>query len=176
MSLLLEPNCYFIEGDLLDFPRDIEVIMHQANTENCMRSGIAAQIVKRFPQMQMADELFYRRNAGTNRLGQISYADGVFDGKLRRGINLYGQTLTPIKGVYTQYRYLSEALYKANHMCRIWQRDKPLRVGIPYLMGCDIARGSWDKVERLVADAFAQSLRHHTMELYVVSLPKKNQK
>ena len=44
-----------IEGNLLDFPNDINVIAHSCNTRHIMGAGIAKQIKDRYPEAYEAD-------------------------------------------------------------------------------------------------------------------------
>lgn len=82
-----------IEGNLLDFPNGINMIFHQANTENVMGAGIAQQIRKRYPQAYKADKDFFIPK-GRERLGNHSVAlvsRNSEDYKLV--VNLYGQSI-----------------------------------------------------------------------------------
>ena len=63
-----------IEGNLLDFPNDINVIAHSCNTRNIMGAGIAKQIKDRYPEAYEADWRAFNSNYGVT-LGKFSKAD-----------------------------------------------------------------------------------------------------
>ena len=48
-----------IDGNLLDFPNDINAIAHSCNTRNIMSAGIAKQIKDRYPEAYEADTKAY---------------------------------------------------------------------------------------------------------------------
>ena len=60
-----------IDGDLLDFPNQINTIAHSCNTQNVMGAGIAKSIKERYPEAFEADT---KANLNLeNSLGYFSY-------------------------------------------------------------------------------------------------------
>lgn len=167
-------NVREIEGDLLDIPENIWVIAHQANTENVMGAGIAAQIVKRFPEMKEADDTFhkYARNNNIPKLGLLSVGHKEdYKGKpLVLGYNLYAQTLMKRDGILTRYDALECALYNlAREADMLFQTLKrKVVIGFPHGMGCGIGGGKWSKVKKMIVDAFRTQCEKDEIEIVIV--------
>lgn len=120
---------------------DVDVLLHQANCQNTMGSGIAKEIRERLPDAYTADTKAHQH--GKNCLG--SYSIGLYGtmSNSRHIINLYGQDFygNRDKGLPdTQYW----ALFKA--MSTIKDKLKGKRVGIPKRIGCGLGGGDWDLV------------------------------
>ena len=86
-------NIEVIDGNLLDFPNDINVIAHSCNTRNIMGAGIAKQIKDRYPEAYEADTKAYNFEYDENGqyvhwLGKFSKAQ-INDG--RHIYNMYTQ-------------------------------------------------------------------------------------
>ena len=59
-----------IVGDILDFPNDIDIVVHGCNTLNIFGSGIAKQIKDRYPEVYEADTSAHKLKH--NKLGYFS--------------------------------------------------------------------------------------------------------
>lgn len=144
-----------IDGDIFKV-RGIQVIGHQSNCQNVMRSGIANTIRTMFPEAYEAD--CQATKEGVNKLGNISFTEvrqrDYTD--IQFIFNLYGQNLgTDYNKLYdrkTDYEALFTALQKMNNLC---SRDAGhLTVAFPWKMGADRGGGHWDIVERLIEVSF----------------------
>ncbi len=135
-----------ITADLLDFPEDITIIVHQANTLNVFGAGIAAQIKRRYPEAYAADTKAAKENK--NKLGSFSV------GKVRNDlnkyvVNLYGQDHITRGIRNTNYEALFSALEAVYRSSSMWIVGY-YRIGIPYGMGCGLAGGDWPIVEAMI--------------------------
>ena len=130
-----------IDGDLLDFPNGVDVLFHQANCQNVMGAGIAAQIKQRYPAAFKADADCGPK--GSCRLGKFSVAK-VNDDPRRFIFNLYGQkTIGGDRS--TNYEAIYEAMDRAFHLLEtnILEHGGTFHVGIPHKMSCALAGGDW---------------------------------
>jgi O-acetyl-ADP-ribose deacetylase (regulator of RNase III) len=155
---------YNIEGDLLEF--DVPVFGHQANCQNTMGAGIAKFIKKKYPSAYSADCLAYQHCTAV--LGNISVGlEKDENGKVfKHIINLYGQNLYGRDSRKTNY----EAMYKGLEKCRKYVEDNKFRsIGFPYLMGCNLAGGSWHIVNAMIEDVFTT----YDGDVYIVELIQK---
>lgn len=134
-------------GDLLE--SNVDVMMHVANVYHTFGSGIAYTIRHKFPEAYKADcETEYGCDS---KLGTFSKAEIAPN---RYICNLYamhgiGNSGNPLDR-NCSYDSLYNAIYKA---CQelIPKYDKPVVIGIPYLMGCCRAGGSWLIVDSILA-------------------------
>lgn len=130
-----------IDGNLLDFPEDINFIAHSCNTHNVMGAGIARQIKDRYPSSFEVDcKAMYEND---NQLGWYSFA--WTDATQSKGIyNMYTQNSIG-KGREVNYEGFYNALCNvADHI--EWQ-DKhdstTSSLGLPWGISCGLAGGSW---------------------------------
>ena len=156
-----------IQGNLLDFPNGINMIFHQANTENIMGAGIAQQIRKRYPQAYKADkDLFIPK--GRKRLGYYSQALVSGDSKdYKLVVNLYGQRLgeDSIWGFPTNYFALRDALWHSLEDVASYagRYNEPI-CGFPFGMGCGLGGGDWKIVEYIIRE----TLKEFDLEGFIV--------
>lgn len=128
-----------VKGDLLK--SDCDVIIHQANCFAKMGAGIAKQIVAKYPMVGLVDKSFKIPVGSRERLGNYSeYKDsnGVTI------VNMYSQYNYGRGKLQTDYKAMEKAFM------RIMQEVKGNKIGLPYLMGCDLAGGNWDTVYSLL--------------------------
>jgi O-acetyl-ADP-ribose deacetylase (regulator of RNase III) len=158
-----------IEGNLLDFPNGINMIFHQANTENVMGAGIAKQIRERYPEAYKVDKDYYVPK-GKPRLGH--YTQALINGDSKEHklvVNLYGQRLgeNSIWGFPTNYFALRDALksYLNDHTAFFSHYKAPI-CGFPYEMGCGLGGGDWKIVESIIEE----SLTEFNIEGYIIKL------
>ena len=77
-----------VDGNLLDFPNDINFIAHSCNTSNIMGGGIAKQIKSRYPVAYLIDQEAFQYKE--NSLGKYSFI--WTDKTCQKGIyNMYTQ-------------------------------------------------------------------------------------
>lgn len=138
-----------IEGDLIKLAKEgyFDVIVHGANCQNVMKSGIAPQMAKAF-----GCDIFELESpkylADIDKLGRIDYGDYKITGK--DGHNRYIR----IVNAYTQFRYARPHStdkpldYEALTLClrKINYTFKGKHIGMPRI-GCGLAGGVWDRNE-----------------------------
>jgi len=133
-----------IEGDLLQLAYDgeFDIIVHGANCQNTMGSGIAGQIAKRFPQAVEADKKTVA--GGRDKLGHYSFAR--VPGKDDH--HFY------IINAYTQFNYGGGSdLFEYEHFDRFLKglslcltcTPGVTRIGFPYI-GCGLAGGDENRI------------------------------
>lgn len=126
-----------ITGNLLDFPRDINVLVHQANIEGNMGAGIARAIAQKFPDAATEDRRAFLDGDAT--LGNFSACE--VNGKLI--VNLYGQSIKrkSSAGIPTDYNAVIAGFEKLSRWLEIISPD--FTIGVPYKMGCALGGGDW---------------------------------
>lgn len=157
------------DGNLLT-AKDVDVIGHQANTQNTFGSGIARTIREMYPDAYEADTNSAKQQL--NKLGSLSFArvDDVDDPTIdpKWVFNLYGQGLYGRDQRQTNYEALYSSLEKMRNIIQTNREfEMPLydsetrihlnccpTVGFPYQMGSFRGGGSWDIVSRLIEVAF----------------------
>lgn len=158
-------------GDLLK-QDDIEVIIHQCNCFCNMGKGIAVQIKNSYPEAYEAD---YKTLAGdVSKMGTYSVAS-IDNGK-KMIVNLYSQYNYGLKlhnsqSKFTEYDAMQKALEKfvEDYESSFVITGKPLVVGIPFKIGCDLGGGDWNIVLKIFEDLFENNEK---FKLVIVKLPK----
>lgn len=140
------------KGNLIDMAEEglFDVIIHGANCQNTMGSGIAKEIRARYPEAYAAD--CRASNFGHNSLGEFSYA------KVIKWKNQ--QVVTPffIVNAYTQYHYLPRGVdhfsYDTFLPClqKIATEFPSSRVGLPYI-GMGLAGGDSKRILSIIETA-----------------------
>jgi O-acetyl-ADP-ribose deacetylase (regulator of RNase III) len=150
-----------IEGDLLKFPNNINVIAHSCNTINVMGGGIAKQIKSLFPEAFDADS--YACAKGEAILGKFSWCKLEGDPK-KRIINLYTQKRVgsgrqvDYEGFYTSLSFLAEALESSNFRAQYV-------LGLPFGISCGLAGGSWEIIYAIINEV----LEKKSFKSYIVN-------
>ncbi len=144
----------YIKGDV--FQGKWDAVVQVCNNYKCFGSGIAAVIANRWPEVYDADKA---TDDGDEKLGTFSFADVEGMGRFYNlyamfGLGNDGSAL----GRNCSYDHLYNSLIRVvtdlcnKHMDAIIEMDYQPRVGVPYLMGCDRAGGSWTIVEAILTD------------------------
>lgn len=165
-------------GNLLDRPNGINVIVHSANTRRggTHGSGIAAQIVRRWPHVQISSNRHYsnfERRLRYEKYGKVRQPSHeeienallgtileIAIGPRAFLINLYGQHLGRFSkdGIPTDYDAFRSGAKKVEELCSSYFRETlPLSVpivGIPHGIGCGLGGGDWKIVEEIFRDTF----------------------
>jgi O-acetyl-ADP-ribose deacetylase (regulator of RNase III) len=159
-------NTHYIVGDLLQ-QDDHKIIVHQANCQKAMYSGIAGAIRKIYPFAVQADIDFPL--SADDRFGHCSGAFGVGkNGLVKRIYNLYGQFAPGTHKRMTDYVKLRSALMEMmDHLDDIGVKNEEA-VGVPYKIGCGLAGGDWETVETILRDVAHRYLR----DIYIYVLPE----
>lgn len=157
-------NLKEIEGNLLDFPEGINVLIHGANCLNVMGSGIAVQIKQRYPEAFDADT--NAAKTSSNKLGYFSGAKVADDKYI---INLYSQQKT---GSGRQVNY--EAIYAGLERLKkvLDQKNQKFILGFPQI-GCGLAGGDWNVVKPMITSVFGNDDNY---EIVIVYFKKKDEK
>lgn len=138
---------YIVDGDLIK--SDCTVIGHQANCFSTMGAGIAKQIRLTYPEAYKADVDFPYPNH--ERLGKCSNA--YVDSKQRVVVNLYGQFRYGRIRQHTDYDALTSSLRAALLGLReLEAKGFPIKFGLPYGMGCNLAGGKWEIVHQIITN------------------------
>ena len=144
-----------IRQNISIFDCDAHAIIHQANCQNTMGSGIARQIRERYPEAYEAD--CQTTPGDIRKLGAFSWVKAK-DGKF-------------IYNCYSQYRYGREKRhtnYEAVYtgLSSIEQNARELgltTLSLPYNMGCMLGGGSWRIVSVIIYEVFKDS----PIDLYI---------
>lgn len=134
-----------VEGDLIVLAQNgnFDAVTHGCNCFNTMGAGIAPQMVRAFgcDKMVMEGHGYY---ADMNKLGQIEMHTTEYDARAKGN---------PLKAVnsYTQYEPGRNLDYAALEMCfkKLNYYFEGFVVGMPRI-GCGIAGGKWERVERMI--------------------------
>lgn len=147
-------------GCLIEAAKDgyVEIIAHQANCFNTMKSGIAPLIAEAFPEAWEADQATLRGDK--SKLGTCSvgwneeYCVDIF--------NLYGQYNYSRKGLDTEYDALRSALKAMLAHADFIEWEKP-KVGLPKL-GAGFGGGDWSIISKIIEE----ELKDHDVTIYVL--------
>jgi O-acetyl-ADP-ribose deacetylase (regulator of RNase III) len=132
-----------------------QAIIHQANCQTTMGSGIAKQIREKYPEAYEVDCKTVRGDI--TKLGSFSWV------KARDGKHIYN--------CYSQFRYGKEQRhtdYEAVYtgLSRIEEHAKSMNLtslALPYKMGCALGGGSWRIVNAIIEDIFEEN----QIDLYI---------
>jgi len=157
-------------GDLLQ--SDCTILIHQCNCQRNMGAGIALQIAKKYPEAKQADEQF--RYSASERLGKCSVAK-TKDGKMI--VNLYAQKY-PGKVKYGNIEKEQNERYLAfekglrsvlTSLPTLEKKQFPIKIGLPYLIGCDLAGGDWDVIYGIIK----KLAKTYNQDIFLYKLEKK---
>lgn len=139
-----------LDGDVLN--SEANLIIHQANCQHAMFSGIAAQIRKQFPEAVEADLKTIKGDE--KKLGTFSFAK-TKNGKMI--VNMYSQfdVASPEKPRATNYEAMALALEKVK--AALEKSPNKYIIGIPALIGSDRGGGDWRVVKAIIKSVFEKS-------------------
>lgn len=142
-----------IEGDLLE--GDWDVAMHCCNCHCVMGSGVAYFLQKKWPIVSKEDDktkgVDADKKLGLFTLAEISSNRFVVNLYAQRGIGNNGDPLDR----NVRYDDLYDSVYRSLTLLKQSNVEFKLRtvtVGIPYLMGCCRAGGTWEIVDAILRD------------------------
>ena len=148
------------KGDLLDSPT--EIICHVCNLYHTFGSGIAYQIMLRYPKAYQADK--DTEYDCDEKLGTFSKAVD----KSRTIYNIYAMWGIGCDGNpmhrNLSYDHFYNGMYK---VCSDLDKNRPIIIGVPKYIGCFRAGGSWGVVESMLLDLEAHfpNIEFHVYEL-----------
>ncbi len=137
----------YIKGDLLDlFDRgEFDIIVHGCNCRKTMKSGIAGQIVKKYPIVAARDQM--TTDDALCKLGSVDFIHLPYD---RIIVNAYTQLNygRDENVTYVNYAAIESCFQMISAYITNLQRltGKIYRVGIPKI-GCGLANGDWEIVK-----------------------------
>jgi len=152
-------------GNVLDVPHG--VIVHGCNSHGIMRSGIAKEVVRRFPgAFQVYADEYNRCLAqglpglilGTFTVHWVTPTKAIVNAITQKD---YGRDPNRI---YVDYEALGKAFLELSTL------DKNLRtVGLMYgihfpKIGCGLANGDWDIVKPLIDEVVSDDFKKHYWE------------
>ena len=148
-------NILEVQGDITHCPEGINVIIHQANINRKMASGVAKAICDKWPVVRKTD-LENQPDLISNFLGTVSFCEVELN-PLTYVFNLYGQSLywDSLAGCRTDYnavvRGFSKIKVAIDHL--VENEFNPV-IGIPKYMGCDLAGGNWEIYYKIIEQTF----------------------
>lgn len=155
-------------GDLIQAAKSgkVSAIAHGCNCFNTMKSGIAPEIAKAFPEAWRADQETTKGDRG--KLGYVSYSFNT--GHNLHVFNLYSQYgyWNRKKGIMDlNYEALDHALWvmksKLDWICYNDYPPEEFSVGIPKI-GAGLAGGDWGIIEPMIK----KHLGHFNTVVYVL--------
>lgn len=151
-----------IEGDLLESGADI--ICHQVNCQGKMNSGVAKQIRKKWPKVY--EQYIKAFTQVPNSSSLLGHAQGVLvDCNKRIVFNLFAQNNYGYDGKqYTNIQALKNCFEDLVSQIKELEEpyNIPLRIAMPYKIGCVRGGANWDEVYAIIEDV----LRDHYVELW----------
>jgi hypothetical protein len=159
-----------IQKDITTIERGIA--LHQVNAMGVMSSGVALAIKNKWPVVFDAYHRKYleKSNKPWELLGDaqiVECSDNI------HVVNLFSQYDFGYNGQrYTEYAALSSALKNFNISVKYWELHRysktefPLKIYIPYKMGCDRGGGDWN----IVYDMIETILDNDDRTIYICRL------
>lgn len=143
-----------IEKDL--FQAQIDIVVHSANCQNTMSSGVAKLVKERFPEAYAAD--LETTKGDKDKLGKFSAAkvNNPEFPQIKYVINCYTQFTFGTDKRQTNY----EAFYNSLEAVRnnlIDKKRQDLVIGMPYKIASDRGGASWAVIEAMIRDIFEAS-------------------
>jgi O-acetyl-ADP-ribose deacetylase (regulator of RNase III) len=144
-------NIEYRKGDLLEAARKgkVSAIAQSCNCFCTMKSGIAPQIAKHYPEAEEVDKLTERGDK--KKLGGLTYV--VRDKQPYMVFNLYTQYGYGKTGMHVDYDALDKSLYTMNEHIQQYNKDNPMDkiiyLGLPKI-SCGLAGGDWKIVSELI--------------------------
>ncbi|HEY2492101.1 MAG TPA: macro domain-containing protein [Paenibacillus sp.] len=136
-----------VSGDFFQAKEDI--LGHQVNCQGVMGSGAAKGIRDKFPEAYT----FYQ-NEYMNAVDKKSLLGRCQLVQCQNGTmiaNLFGQfKYGKTSEQYTDYEALESALTQLKNKAT----ESKLSVALPYNLGCGMANGDWNVVEKMIGDIF----------------------
>lgn len=155
-----------IYGNLLDLAEQgqFDIILHGANCWNTMKSGIAGEIARRYPEVVAVDNL--TKKGYLPKLGSISVA-GVIRPQFQFAVvNLYTQFNygRDKNTLYVNYEAVRSSLIALRERLEYSGFDQ-VRIGYPKV-GCGLANGDW----QIVGEIFREELKEYDHSLVIMEV------
>lgn len=172
------------KGDILNRSY-FDVVCHQVNCIGKMGAGLAKQIADMYPEVKdkyVTHTSKYKPHAflGTCLLSKTISGSNDWRGP-KYIANLYGQLDIGTEKQQTNYRVLVYAIqdfYKQLSEIKPptngFGVSYPYKIAFPKNMGCGLAGGDWDTVEKIIIKESSFAAYHYKMDLdiYIVEYDK----
>jgi len=138
-----------INGNLLNATEDI--IIHQVNCQGAYGAGLAKQIAQKYPKAKKEYVNYCNNNNPDSLLGDclVTKTEDFLIANLfaQKYYGKYGAFYKKY-GRQTNYRAFAKGLVKL-------KKEYPNKsIAIPYKIGCGLAKGDWDKIQKIFDLAF----------------------
>lgn len=147
----------FTQGDLLDWPTGITVLVHGANSRGLHGAGLAKQIADRYPDAAAEYREWCEGGLGGRAHLGTFYVSHVDDGA-HRVVWLVSQRdvgtdrrQVDYEAVYTGLAVLNQTLISAQ------TEGRDYVLGMPAWIGCGLAGGAAPVIEAMVKHIYAKS-------------------
>lgn len=156
------------KGDIFEQP-DIDIIIHQCNCCHCMGGGIAGVLATRYPEVLEADKTTpYKEydKMGTNV--HVLLKEGK--DSLTTVVNMYAQFYPG--HFFNKFDYHARLAALKSCLQNVYDtyKDKEVKIGVPYLIGCGISGLREEDVLDVFSDTFPVN-KGMTCKLVFVELP-----
>ena len=130
----------YMKQDLLELQSGI--IVHQVNCQKTMGAGLAKSLKKKYPKhyFEYLNTDQKLGNIVVTKITDCLFIVGLF------GQYYYGRTPGT---TYTNYRAFASGLSKIKRL----QEETGLQVYMPDHIGCGLANGNWDIIQKLITDS-----------------------
>lgn len=147
------------EGDVLMSGADI--ICHQVNCRGVMGAGLAKQVKQANPQLfrQYCERCkqYSGRPLGSAQLLGSALILPIDKDRYKEIAsqhfiaNCFGQDGFGRSGVHTNYDALKASLVRVREFAKFYGKKT---IAIPYMLGCGLAGGNWDTVQKIIGEVF----------------------
>lgn len=144
-----------VNGDLFDYIREHDAVMHQANCFNCMGGGFAGALAVKYPKAREADDN-YRTETRAEKLGHYSKVTLDIGTTVYNIYSQYepggGYNDRYVNSQATDYEFLKIGLIRAVNdlITEKHPNNDKLTIAVPYMIGCGIAGGDIFVVEAIL--------------------------
>jgi len=143
-----------------------KIICHCCNDLGAMGSGVARALFLKWPNVRSEYVNFFKKQENNN-LGDVQYINVEKDIVVCNMIGQHDIVKNQDGGPPVRYW----AIRQAFESIRNYFKNNDYDIHIPYLMGCDLARGRWEEVEKIIEDCFSK----HDVQVYVYDLFSKRE-
>jgi O-acetyl-ADP-ribose deacetylase (regulator of RNase III) len=139
----VENKVWWHIGNLLDAKE--EIIAHQVNAQGHMGSGLAGQLMEKYPRLRPSYKIFCKDESDgkpKNLLGKVFFYYAP-DGKIIA--NIFGQLTYGYNKnvVYTDMNAFRQGLVTVGYK----MKDTKKKLALPYKIGAGLANGSWKEIK-----------------------------
>lgn len=139
----------YIKGNLFDSKAD--VLCHQVNLYGVMGGGIAAEVKEKFPNAYIRYKNFCSDYKFSETMLGVSLIVPTDENQSQYIANCFCQNDFSQDGCLTNYEKMRECFI---YVTKWMKQNKMKTVAFPYKIGCGIAGGDWNIVEKIIEDVF----------------------